>query len=161
MPKRISTKTIKKSAKGIKGVVGHDIGRDVISISGRSFPPEARLKDVFPRLEKRSQVGLVREDHMTDLVFQTQDGRYVVAQLKRIGMSSSNSSKTSSQIQEGIIDEVIGYATEVMGSREKALLWLGAPVRGLNFATPISLLATQEGVERVNEILGQMEHGIW
>ena len=61
---------------------------------------------------------------MTDLVFQTQDGRYVVAQLKTIGMSSSNSSETSSQIQEGIIDEVIGYATEVMGSREKALLWV-------------------------------------
>lgn len=161
MPKRISTKAIKKSAKGVKGVVGHDIGRDVISISGKSFPPDARLKDVFPRLEKRSQVGVIREDHMTDLVFQTHDGRYVVAQLKTIGMSSSSPLETSSQIQKGIIDEVIGYATEVIGSREKAMLWLGAPVRGLNFATPISLLATQEGVERVNEILGQMEHGIW
>jgi putative toxin-antitoxin system antitoxin component (TIGR02293 family) len=69
--------------------------------------------------------------------------------------------ETSSQTKQGIIDEVIGYATEVIGNREKAMLWLGAPVRGLDFATPISLLATKEGVERVNEILGQMEHGIW
>jgi hypothetical protein len=39
--------------------------------------------------------------------------------------------------------------------------WLGMPVRGLAFATPISLLGTEEGARRVSDILGQMEHGIW
>jgi uncharacterized protein (DUF2384 family) len=39
--------------------------------------------------------------------------------------------------------------------------WLGTPVRGLDFATPISLLVTKKGQTRVNDILGRMEHGIW
>ena len=48
-----------------------------------------------------------------------------------------------------------------LGSRDEGLRWLGTPALGLDFATPISLLATPEGVERVNDILGQIEHGVW
>ena len=62
---------------------------------------------------------------------------------------------------DGTIDPIIDRATEVIGDRQEAMRWLGAPVRGLDFATPISLLATAEGQMRVNDILGQMEHGIW
>ena len=50
---------------------------------------------------------------------------------------------------------------EILGSREDGMRWLGTPVRGLDFATPISLLGTKEGSERVNDVLGQMEHGVW
>lgn len=39
--------------------------------------------------------------------------------------------------------------------------WLGSPVRALDFATPISILGSKEGVKRVNDVLGQMEHGVW
>ena len=56
---------------------------------------------------------------------------------------------------------MIARAEEVLGSRDEGLRWLGTPVRGLDFATPISFLATPEGVERVNDILGQIEHGVW
>jgi hypothetical protein len=63
--------------------------------------------------------------------------------------------------KEQTTDEIIARATDVIGSREDAMRWLGKPVRGLNFATPISLLATPEGVKRVSDILGQMEHGVW
>lgn len=59
------------------------------------------------------------------------------------------------------LSETIDRATEVMGSRDEAMRWLGTPVRALDFATPISLLGTKEGVELVNDVLGQMEHGIW
>jgi putative toxin-antitoxin system antitoxin component (TIGR02293 family) len=63
--------------------------------------------------------------------------------------------------QERILPSIIERATEVIGDREKAMRWLGTPVRGLDYATPISLLATEEGAERVNDILGQIEHGVW
>jgi len=56
---------------------------------------------------------------------------------------------------------MIAKAAEVLGSRDEGMRWLGNPVRGLDFATPISLLGTPEGVLRVNDILGQIEHGIW
>jgi hypothetical protein len=59
------------------------------------------------------------------------------------------------------IGPIMARATEVIGDRDEALRWLGTPVRGLDFATPISLLGTEEGATRVNDILGQMEHGIW
>jgi hypothetical protein len=60
-----------------------------------------------------------------------------------------------------IPEELIVRAIEVLGSRDEAMRWLGTPVRALNLATPISILGSKEGVERVNDVLGQMEHGIW
>jgi hypothetical protein len=63
--------------------------------------------------------------------------------------------------KEKAIDEMIARAAGVLGSREEGMRWLGTPVRGLDFATPISLLGTPEGVERVNDVLGQIEHGVW
>lgn len=59
------------------------------------------------------------------------------------------------------LDSVIDRATEVIGNRDEAMRWLGTPVRALDFATPISLLGTREGTARVEDVLGQMEHGVW
>jgi uncharacterized protein (DUF2384 family) len=59
------------------------------------------------------------------------------------------------------ISVVLNRATDVLGDRDKALRWMGTPSRGLGFATPISLLGTSEGVQSVEDILTQMEHGVW
>ncbi len=67
----------------------------------------------------------------------------------------------SGSIESNRIDDMIQRASEVLGSRDEAMRWLGTPVRGLDFATPISLLGTKEGAERVSDILGQMERGVW
>jgi uncharacterized protein (DUF2384 family) len=64
-------------------------------------------------------------------------------------------------LPDSAIDAIIDRATEVIGDRQEAMRWLGTPVCGLDFATPISLLGTEEGQIRVTDILGQMEHGIW
>lgn len=64
-------------------------------------------------------------------------------------------------LSDGAIDRVINRAADVIGDRQEAMRWLGTPIRGLDFATPISLLATEDGRMRVTDILGQMEHGIW
>jgi antitoxin Xre/MbcA/ParS-like protein len=62
---------------------------------------------------------------------------------------------------DGAVDGVLARASKVLGNREEALRWMGIPVRVLDFATPISLLGTKEGIERVTNVLGQMEHGVW
>jgi putative toxin-antitoxin system antitoxin component (TIGR02293 family) len=62
---------------------------------------------------------------------------------------------------ERLIEHVISIASEVLGDKDEALRWLGTPVRGLDFATPVSLLGSEHGFERVCDVLGQMEHGIW
>jgi|SRR5580704_19562267 len=59
------------------------------------------------------------------------------------------------------IDKIILRAVEVLGDRCEAMRWLGNPVRALNFATPISVLGTKQGTKRVEDILGQMENGVW
>lgn len=56
---------------------------------------------------------------------------------------------------------VISRAVEVLGSSEKVLRWLSAPVRSLGDQAPVSLLSTPEGIARVEDALGRIEHGVW
>jgi putative toxin-antitoxin system antitoxin component (TIGR02293 family) len=60
-----------------------------------------------------------------------------------------------------VLDSVIVRTTEVIGDPDEAMRWLGTPVRALEYATPISVLGTSEGTECVEDVLGQMEHGVW
>jgi putative toxin-antitoxin system antitoxin component (TIGR02293 family) len=64
-------------------------------------------------------------------------------------------------LESGPIVDVLARAIEVFGTREKALRWLRAPVRSLGDKTPISLLNTAEGLARVQDTLGRVEHGVW
>lgn len=61
----------------------------------------------------------------------------------------------------GPLVEVTARAIEVFGSREKALRWLKTPVRSLGDRVPLSLLDTPDGVDRLHDVLGRVEHGIW
>jgi hypothetical protein len=63
--------------------------------------------------------------------------------------------------KEQAISEIMVKAGDLLGSLDAGMRWLGTPVRGLDFATPISILGTKAGAERVKDILGQMEHGTW
>lgn len=56
---------------------------------------------------------------------------------------------------------IIARAVEVLGTSEKALRWLSAPIPILGKQTPVSLLETPEGIVRVEDALGQIERGIW
>jgi Protein of unknown function (DUF2384) len=58
-------------------------------------------------------------------------------------------------------DAVIERAIEVIGNREKALQWLGTPVRALGYATPISKLSDEAGAREVLAVLDQLEQGVW
>lgn len=56
---------------------------------------------------------------------------------------------------------IIARAVEVLGTSEKALRWLNAPIRSLGNQTPVSLLENPEGIARVEDALGQIERGVW
>ncbi len=55
---------------------------------------------------------------------------------------------------------VIGRAIEVFANQQKALRWLGTPIRALEYATPISLLGHPEGRHAVLTVLDKIEHGV-
>ncbi len=59
------------------------------------------------------------------------------------------------------VDRMIARAEEVFGDSEKALRWLRRPNAALGNVTPIELLETPDGIQRVDMVLGRIEHGIF
>ena len=55
---------------------------------------------------------------------------------------------------------VLDRAVEVIGNKREAMRWMGTPVRALDYATPVSLLATSRGREAVLAVIGRLEHGV-
>jgi Protein of unknown function (DUF2384) len=56
---------------------------------------------------------------------------------------------------------VINRAVDVIGDREKAMRWLGTPVRALGYSTPISRLKDETGAKEVMDLLAALEQGSW
>lgn len=52
-------------------------------------------------------------------------------------------------------------AVEVLGNREVATTWLKTPNAALGRRPPLSLLDTDAGSERVADVLGRIEHGVY
>jgi putative toxin-antitoxin system antitoxin component (TIGR02293 family) len=59
------------------------------------------------------------------------------------------------------LTKAVVRATEVFGDEDAAFRWLGTPVAALDYATPISCLGTHRGAMRVDDVLTQIEHGVW
>lgn len=59
------------------------------------------------------------------------------------------------------VARVIAQATEVLGSRPKAIQWMHTPIAALGQATPFHKLSTEIGAARVNEVLTAIEHGVY
>jgi putative toxin-antitoxin system antitoxin component (TIGR02293 family) len=59
------------------------------------------------------------------------------------------------------VKDVLESAIKVIGDKQKAMRWLGTPIRALNFATPISVLADPGGKNSVLDVLTRLEHGVF
>lgn len=57
--------------------------------------------------------------------------------------------------------EILGRATEALGSREEALDWLQRPALALDGRRPIDLLRTPAGAEVVGDHLTRLEYGVY
>ena len=58
-------------------------------------------------------------------------------------------------------DEVVAFAERVFGDARAANLWLTRPKHRLDELSPFEMLSREGGCERVIEMLGQIEHGIF
>lgn len=59
-----------------------------------------------------------------------------------------------------VITEVLARAISVLG-RSNAATWMVSEIPALGGVTPMSCITTTEGVLKVNDVLTQMEHGVW
>jgi putative toxin-antitoxin system antitoxin component (TIGR02293 family) len=57
--------------------------------------------------------------------------------------------------------KILAFAESVLGSREKARHWLGAPNRALRNVAPLSLLESEAGADEVTNLLGRIEYGVY
>ncbi|MCY4260569.1 MAG: DUF2384 domain-containing protein [Rhodobacteraceae bacterium] len=57
--------------------------------------------------------------------------------------------------------EVLGRATDTLGSREDAEIWMNTPALGLDQRKPIDLLATAVGLEAIEDYLTRIEYGVY
>jgi putative toxin-antitoxin system antitoxin component (TIGR02293 family) len=57
--------------------------------------------------------------------------------------------------------EILGRATEIMGTQHEAEQWLERPAIGLDQRRPIDLLSTPAGVQSVEDYLTRIEYGVY
>jgi putative toxin-antitoxin system antitoxin component (TIGR02293 family) len=58
-------------------------------------------------------------------------------------------------------DRVLALTESVYGSRERALAWLHKPHARLDGQTPLSLLKTETGSQMVEDLLIQIDEGMF
>lgn len=56
---------------------------------------------------------------------------------------------------------IAAETARILGSEEKAARWLHETNRALGNETPLSLLDTEIGARRVEDLLGRIEHGVF
>lgn len=59
------------------------------------------------------------------------------------------------------VARVISQAEEIFGNREKAMLWLRTPDERLANRKPLSMLRTESGGRLVEEMLWQIDEGVY
>jgi len=74
---------------------------------------------------------------------------------RRESLSSDESDKLARLIR------VFDHAVSVFGDAERAREWLGKPKKRFDLRTPMQMLRTDLGGRMVEEMLGQIEHGMF
>ncbi|MGD0362828.1 MAG: MbcA/ParS/Xre antitoxin family protein [Bryobacteraceae bacterium] len=120
-----------------------------------------RGSTIAHKVERRNDIAHFE----AEVMHKASDGKTIAYAIKKA--SGKDIAKTvfvpiKSKAKLGVtIEPIIERIVEGIGNREQPMRWLGTPVRALDFATPISMLGATEGVEKVMDVLGQMEHGVW
>jgi len=70
---------------------------------------------------------------------------------------------SSTSEQERLLTDISGYATEVFGSREAAVHWLGTPLSELRDLSPRQWLINKgaSGLQDIRDILLRIEYGVY
>jgi putative toxin-antitoxin system antitoxin component (TIGR02293 family) len=59
------------------------------------------------------------------------------------------------------LERITARAEEALGDAERARRWINAPNRALSGRRPADLVTDEEGVQRLERVLGRIEHGVY
>jgi Antitoxin Xre/MbcA/ParS C-terminal toxin-binding domain len=83
----------------------------------------------------------------------------------RSSVQASSPSKTKTKPAPSVFEQniaaVLARAIKIFGDEQKALHWMESPVGALGRTTPLAVLDKDNGFVRVNDVLTQIEHGVW
>lgn len=59
------------------------------------------------------------------------------------------------------LTRIYDHAVRTLGDKDKALHWLNKPLRRFEARSPLHMLRTEVGARMVEEMLGQIDHGMF
>lgn len=74
--------------------------------------------------------------------------------------SKAKTSPATTEFEKNVA-AILARASKVFGDKDKALRWMESPVGALGRTTPFAILDEANGLVRVNDVLTQIEHGVW
>jgi putative toxin-antitoxin system antitoxin component (TIGR02293 family) len=95
----------------------------------------------------------VTEEHLASLL---DISRATLHRRKKTGHFDKNESDRIARLAR-----VFGKAYELFGSEEAAREWLKSPAHAMNGETPIAFCDTEVGARMVEDLIGQIDHGIF
>jgi putative toxin-antitoxin system antitoxin component (TIGR02293 family) len=101
-------------------------------------------------LQRRYQITQAQIQYLIDISERT---------LARRKLERSLSKAESDRLYR--VARIAAGAEEVFGSAAAAERWLKEPIPALGHVTPLSLLDTDEGAQRVTDLLGRIEYGVY
>ena len=77
--------------------------------------------------------------------------------------SKKSGSKLSAQKKDrlAVLESILKLGKKVLGSNEELNRWLHSPVFSLDGNKPVDMIKTESGRRRVEEVLHQIEYGIY
>jgi uncharacterized protein (DUF2384 family) len=76
-------------------------------------------------------------------------------------MNMHNPQFVNNACEKTSIDTIKAEALRIFGSELKAASWLSSKISALNNKSPLQVMRSQEGTEKVRMLLGQIDHGIF
>lgn len=89
-----------------------------------------------------------------------------IAELLQVGARTLTRLKSASRLPADVSDRLYAVASiyalaeDVLGDRDVAVRWLGAPQFGLQYHRPREFLSTELGRQQVKSLLNQIEYGM-
>ena len=131
-----------------------------------SSPPLASFTDAF-RIDVKMVEAGVSVDTMTrflsDVGLELKDVYDLVIPARTLKHRRTRAQHLSQDESDKLarLIRVFDHAVRVFGEVDKARRWLGKPKERFEEKTPLQMLRTEVGARLVDEMLGQIDHGIF
>ncbi len=140
------------------------------STTRKTNPPSAAaIEELYLQAPPMDQVNMVREGVPWDVcegymcsVGMNDQAAAAMLHIPPRTLARRKKGRLDPQESERLLRLVrlVAKASQVLGTRAKALHWLGAPNRALGGAKPVSLLDTDIGTQAAEEVLARIEYGV-